>query len=70
VAAGVVPSEPAEQLRAAGDLVGPAVLVLQDLTFDGRVDASARLFSALVPTAPIDWVTPSAAHSLAYSFEV
>ena len=38
--------------------------------FRVALNDSAIALSALVPTAPMDWVTPSWPHSLAYDFEV
>jgi len=64
-AAGVVAHDPAEHLAAADRLVGPTVVILQDLAFRVALNDSARLLSALVPTAPIDWMTPRSAQSRA-----
>ena len=48
-AAGVVPDEPAEHLAAAGRLVGPGGVVLQDLAFEGGVE---RLREGVVGAGP------------------
>src|SRR3954464_14772811 len=42
------PDEPPEELTAAGSLVGPAVLILEDLPLHGRLE---RLSQAVVRTA-------------------
>jgi hypothetical protein len=48
-AAGVVAVEPAEELAAAGGLVGSGVVVLEDLAFEGGVE---RFGEAVVCAGP------------------
>ena len=64
-AVGVVAGQPFEDLSAAGGLVGPGGGVLEDLPFEGALNDWARDSSALDPMAPMDWVTPRAAQSVA-----
>jgi hypothetical protein len=42
---------------------------MEDLALEGGVDPASAL-SALVPTAPMDWVTPSFVQRFAWSFDV
>ena len=64
-AAGVVAHDPAEHVAAADGVVGPAVLICKVSRFSVALNDSARLLSALVSTAPMDWMTPRSVQSRA-----
>ena len=55
---GVVAGQPSEDLAAAGGASAQQLLSWRTSRLRAALNDSASALSALVPTAPIDWVTP------------
>ena len=61
LAARVVAHAPSEDLLSAADWIAKGFLLPRCFTLEGGANDTVRALSVLVPTALIDWQTPSTA---------